>query len=44
MTLVEKLSVDLTEEQRKYFVQLVIANPDTPVFLLYQDVINAPER
>lgn len=43
MTLVEQLSLNLTDEQREHFLQLVAANPDTPVFLLYQDVINTPE-
>lgn len=43
MSLVERLSLQLTDEQRERFLQLVAANPDTPVFLLYQEVINTPE-
>lgn len=43
MTLVEQLSLNLTEEQREHFVQLVTANPNTPVFVLYQEVINHKE-
>lgn len=43
MTQVEQLSLKLTDEQREHFLQLVIANPDTPVFVLYLEVINTPE-
>jgi hypothetical protein len=43
MSLVERLSLKLTEEQRERFLLLVAANPGTPEFLLYQDVINTPE-
>lgn len=43
MTLVEELSLDLTDEQREEFVKLVIANPDTPVYILFEQVINHRE-
>lgn len=43
MTLVEKLSLRLTEDQREHFIILVNANPDTPVFDLYLEVVNYRE-
>lgn len=43
MSLVERLTLRLTEEQRERFLLLVAANPDTPVFELYQAVVNTVE-
>jgi hypothetical protein len=39
MTLVERLSLHLTEEQCAEFLQLVEENPDTPVLELYHKII-----
>lgn len=39
MTLVERLSLLLTEEQCAEFLQLVEEQPDTPVLDLYEKII-----
>lgn len=44
MSLVERLSLRLTEEQREYFLQLVAANPDISVQELYRQVIRPEEE
>lgn len=44
MTLVERLSLKLTDEQRERFLQLVAANPEYPVQLLYIRVKNQQEQ
>lgn len=43
MTLVEQLSLELTDEQREQFILLVVANPDASVFDLFYQVINHRE-
>lgn len=43
MSLVERLSLHLTDEQREYFLQLVAANPNASVFNLYLEVISIQE-
>lgn len=39
MSIVERLSLHLTEEQRERFLFLVAANPDTNVRTLFQTVL-----
>jgi hypothetical protein len=43
MSTVERLSLQLTEEQREHFLMLVASNPDTPVFDLFQEAVNIRE-
>lgn len=44
MTLVERLSLRLTDEKREQFLQLVAANPDVPVHELYRQVIRSEQE
>ncbi len=44
MTLVEKLSLRLTEDQREIFLQLVQEHADIPVHDLYRQVIKGLEE
>ena len=44
MTLVEKLSLRLTEDQRAVFLQLVQEHADIPVHDLYRQVIKGLEE
>ena len=44
MTLVEKLSLRLTEDQRAVFLQLVEQHADIPVHELYRQVIRGIEE
>ena len=44
MSNVERLSLKLTEEQRKHFLMLVAANPETPPRTLFLEVINDSEQ
>lgn len=43
MTLVENLSLKLTEEEREHFLMLVAANPETPPRTLFLEIINNRE-
>lgn len=43
MSNVEMLSLKLTEEERKHFLMLVAANPETPPRALFLEIINNRE-
>ena len=43
MTLIEKLTMKLTEEQRERFFELIDQHPDANPLTLYRRVIREPE-
>ncbi len=44
MSLVERLSLKLTDEQREHFLMLVAANPETPPRILFLEVVSSIEE